>query len=333
MSGEFDFEAVSTQLGNDIFGTPDSVEIPDPVEIKPTELTQSASTGVVDPAAAEGEPEATEPAASTEDTSTTPAGAPKTWRKEALAAWETLPQVVKDEVAKREEDMFRGIETYKEKATIGDNFFRAVSPHMDYLQRSGVNPYDEINGLLEYGKIMRFGTPQEKMGLLSSIAQEYDIDLLDLAESAPSVPYTDPAIKALQAEVNALKSGRQEESSQRDIKIRAENQARIDAFAADPKHEHFATLEPEMAAFIQSGVCQTLEEAYEKALWANPLTRAKEQTRQATEAKAQSDARIKAAQAAKSANIQTNARPGSATAPKGSMDDTIAETLANIRSR
>lgn len=331
MPGEFDIAAVSESIGNDLFGASepiDPVETTDPVET-PDPLASSAPEV---PANAEGDPEATDPAAATDETSA-PVGAPKTWRKEALAAWETLPQVVKDEVAKREEDMFKGLESYKERASIGDNFFQAVAPHMGHLQAAGVNPYEEVNGLLEYSKIMRFGSQQEKMGLLSSIAQEYGIDLLDLAEAAPVIPYVDPALKALQQEIQQLKSGRQEESSQRDYQVRVENQAKIDAFKADPKHEHFATLESEMAVFIQSGVCKTLEEAYEKALWANPLTRAKEQTRLATEAKAQSDARIKAAQAAKAANIQTNARPGSATAPTGSMDDTLQETLANIRSR
>lgn len=336
MPGEFDFESVSTSIGNDLFGTSEPTETSNPVESVETPDPLAPPQEVEAPVAATGEPEATEPAASTEE-APAPAGAPKTWRKEALAAWETLPQVVKDEVAKREEDMFRGLESYKEKANIGDNFFKAVAPHISHLQQAGVNPYEEINGLLEYSKIMRFGTPQDKMGLLSSIAQEYGIDLLDLAEAQPAIPYVDPAIKALQNEINALKSGRQQESSQRETELqnqtRAENQAKIDAFKADPKHEHFSTLESEMAVFIQSGVCKTLEEAYEKALWANPLTRVKEQERQTALAKTQSDARIKAAQAAKAANLQTNARPGSATAPTGSMDDTMRDTLAEIRSR
>lgn len=329
MSGEFDFAGVSESIGNDLFPSSE----PDvQVEEKIEPVQEIAPIEGTDPVKAEGDPEATDPAATTEEVPP-PTGAPKTWRKEALAAWDTLPQIVKDEVAKREDDMFKGIETYKEKANIGDNFFRTVAPHMAYLQQAGVNPYEEVHGLLEYGRVMRFGTQQEKMGLLSTIAQEYGIDLLDLAEQTPALPYVDPAIKALQTEINALKSGRQQESSQREVEVRNGVQAQIDAFKADPKHEHFSVLEPEITAFIANGVCKTLEEAYDKALWANPLTRAKEQTRTAAELKAQSDARIEAAKKAKSANLQTNARPGSATAPQGSMDDTIAETLANIRSR
>lgn len=329
MADEFDFAGVSDSIGNDLFGN-EPADTNEPIES--TTPDPIAPVGQVEPVVSEGEPEAIEPETTTEE-SIAPTGAPKTWRKEALAAWETLPQIVKDEVAKREEDMFKGIETYKQGAQIGDNFRNIITPHMDHLQRAGVNVYEEINGLLEYGKIMRFGTQGERMQLLSTIAQEYNIDLLDLAESTPALPYIDPAVKALQTEINALKSGRQQEETQRSLQVRQENQAKIDAFASDPKHEHFSILEPEMSAFISTGVCKTLDEAYEKALWANPLTRVKEQERLTALTKTQSEARIKAAKTATSANLQTNARPASATTPQGSMDDTMRETLANIRTR
>lgn len=331
MPGEFDFEVVSNSIGNDLFGgeaEPTSSETLDPIE------PESPGTQV-EPVAPEVKAEESEapPAETQEEIPTSSTSAPKTWRKEALAAWETLPQVVKDEVAKREEDMFKGLETYKLGAEIGNNFKACVTPHLDYLQRAGVNVYEEINGLLEYGRIMRYGTQGEKMQVLSAVAQEYNIDLLDLAETAPPLPYTDPAIKALQDEINQLKSGRQQESTQRESDIRAQNQAKIDAFKADSKNEHFDILEPEMAIFIKANPQMSLAEAYEKALWANPLTRAKEVARQTAESKAQSEERIKQAQAAQAANLKTNARQGSATAPTGSMDDTLLDTLKDIRSR
>ncbi len=330
MPGEFDFEAVSDSIGGDLFGSnelEESLNVPGPDE---TDIGTEVEVEVPEVKAEESEA----PLAETQEEETSaPTGAPKTWRKEALAAWETLPQVVKDEVAKREEDMFKGIETYKQGAQIGENFRQVIAPHMDHLQRAGVNPYEEINGLLEYGKIMRFGTQGERMQLLSSIAQEYGLDLLELAETAPAQPYVDPQVKALQDRINTLESTRQQDVSQREVQVRNEAQARIDAFAANPKNEHFQTLEPEMAIFIKANPSMTLEEAYEKALWANPVTRVKEQQRQTAETLAKSKAHAEAAKKATSANLKTNARPASATTPQGSMDDTMRETLANIHSR
>jgi hypothetical protein len=259
--------------------------------------------------------------------------APKTWRKEAAAEWANLSPTIKAEIVKREEDMFKGIENYKLDATIGNNFKNVVAPHIDYLQRSGVDPYAEVNGLLEYSKTMRFGTNGERMQLLGKIAHEYGIDLLDLAANVPPPAYVDPAVKSLQDQLNALQSTRQQEDTQRQQFVMQEAQSKINAFQANPKNEHFAAVEAEMAAFISSGVCKTLEEAYEKAVWANPLTRAKEQSRLAAEAQAQSQAKVAEAKKATAANVKTSARPGSATAPTGSIDDTLAETLAAIRSR
>lgn len=331
MEAEFDIQAASETLGNDLFGSSDeSSEAVESTLPDSTELGTEETDVVPEVQAEETE---VPPAETQEETATQIPGAPKTWRKEAAAVFETLPDIVKAEVMKREEDMFKGMEQYKQGAQIGQNFQNVIAPHLDHLQRAGVNPYEEVNGLLEYSKIMRFGTQGERMQLLSSIATEYGLDLLELAETTPVQPYIDPAVKALQDEVNQLKSGRQQEETQRVTQARAEVQRTVDAFKADPKHEHFDTLEPEMVAFMTSGVCKTLEEAYEKALWANPLTRAKEQARLTAEAQAQSTANAAKAKLAQAANLKTNARPGRETAPTGSMDDTMREQLAAIRSR
>ena len=47
---------------------------------------------------------------------------PKTWRKEALEHWATIPDTVRAEILKREDDMFRGLEGYKSQANIGRAF-------------------------------------------------------------------------------------------------------------------------------------------------------------------------------------------------------------------
>jgi len=330
---EFDMSAAVDTLSSGLFPESEAssepvVESPEPVEsVEPVEpIAPTEPTEPVDPASTPVEKP-------TEEQTDPVANAPKTWRKEAAAEWANLSPTIKAEIAKREEDMFKGIENYKLDASIGTNFKNAISPHVDYLQKAGIDPYGEVSGLLDYSKIMRFGTQGERMQLLGSIAQEYNIDLLDLASNTPAKPYVDPQVQALQRQLDALEFRRQQEDTQHQQTVMQDAQSKINAFQANPKNEHFAEVEKEMAAFISSGVCQTLDEAYEKAVWANPLTRAKEQTRQAAEVQAQSQAKVAAAKAATAANVKTTARPGSATAPTGSIDDTLAETLAAIRSR
>jgi hypothetical protein len=81
----------------------------------------------------------------------------------------------------------------------------------------------------------------------------------------------------------------------------------------------------------------TLAEAYEKAMWANPTTRAKEVSKQATEAqsKAAKEAAQKLGEIKRSTatNLKVQPKSGAATLPLGTMDDTMAATMAAIKNR
>lgn len=327
---EFDMGAAGDQLSADLFGA--EPETPE------TDLP-AAEELETQPEAPETESETLEtPETETTSESETPetpetSGAPKTWRKEAASEWAKLPPSVQAEIHKREEDMYRGLENYKQDAGIGTNFKETVTPHLEHLQQAGVNVYDEIDSLLGYAKTMRFGTPEEKMDVLAGIASEYGIDLLDLAEHSPTAHFVDPAIKALQKQVEELKSGRQQDESSRLQAQRSELQAKIDAFRADPKHEHFEIVEKEMAGLLQAGIATDMEDAYAKAVKLNPITAAKELARQTAEASRRSQEAVEKAKKLQSSNLKTNARPGSATAPLGSMDDTLKATLDAIKSR
>jgi hypothetical protein len=339
MEGDFDFESASLELSDSLFGPSEVEETPgDDVDIlvDETDLQDAeAKAGIAE----EGK-ESTETDKDTEaldaekDKEGSPPStdnAPKTWRKEAAAEWAKLPPGVQQEIHKREQDMYKGLETYRVDASIGNNFKDCVTPHLEHLQKAGVDPYEEIGGLLEYGKIMRFGNAQEKMALISSICAEYGIDPLDLAEHQPA--YVDPAIKALQDKIKTLESTRTNETKLTEQTARQNAQRQIDEFAADPSHEYFHDVQDEMKLYLQSGMCKNLQEAYDKAVKSNPIAIAKEQARLTSEALAKSQKKVDAAKKATATNLKTNARPGSVTAPLGSMDDTLKATLNDINSR
>jgi len=333
MENEFDMGATADAIGESLFGSgefgPDPTPEVETPEVETPEVetpeVETPETEVETPETPETDPETPEVESS--------AAAPKTWRKEAAAEWAKLPPSVQAEIHKREEDMYKGLETYKQDAGIGTNFKNVITPHLEHLQKAGVNVYEEINGLMEYGRIMRFGTPQEKMDVLAGVAQEYGIDLLDLAEHSPTAHFVDPAVKALQKQVEELKSGRQQDETRQQAQLRAEAQARIDAFKADPKHEHFDIVEKEMSGLLQAGIASDLEDAYAKAVKLNPITAAKELARQTADAQRKSQEVVNKAKKLTSQNLKTNARPGSATTPLGSMDDTLLATLNDIKSR
>lgn len=340
MSGEneFDFSATVDQLSADLF--PDVQETPDKTQTEVDDT--STDTAVVETDTQNEQTSETQTETESEQETQTEqqteeltgtAAAPKTWRKEAAAEWAKLPPSVQAEIHKREEDMYKGLETYKVDAGIGNNFKTLMTPHLEHLQKAGVNVYEEINGLLGYAQTMRFGTQQEKMDVLSGLASEYGIDLLDLAEHSPSTLPTDPTIKALQKQISELQSSRNQDESRQQDQLRRDAQAKIDAFRADPKHEHFDIVEKEMGALIAAGLAADMDEAYAKAVKLNPITVAKDLARQTAEAQRKSQEKVDKAKKLQSTHLKTNARPGSATTPLGSMDDTLQETLNAIKSR
>lgn len=291
---------------------------------KPAASAAAAGTGtgapaesVTDPAAAGVEP-------------------PKTWRKEAAATWAALPPEAKAEILKREEDIFKGIEAYKADAGFGKSLKGVLAPYMPTLQQYNIDPVAQVQQLMNAHYTLALGTPQQKAQLFQQLARDYQIDLGQLVPP-DEAPYIDPAVKDLQSQLQAVKSQLSSAEQARFTEVKQTLEKQINTFAQDPANIHFNEVANDMAVLLEKGVCKTLPEAYERAVWMNPAVRAKEVTRQQAETakKAQEEAAAKAAAARKAtgANVRTSAKSGSAAAPLGSIDDTLAEALAAIKAR
>ena len=112
----------------------------------------------------------------------------------------------------------------------------------------------------------------------------------------------------------------------------------IEKFASDPANIYFDELADDIAALIRGGVTRDIKVAYEKALWANPAVRAKEQARVAQAAESErirkANEAAEKARKATSANLRSTARSGGPTAAKStSLDETLERTLAEIQAR
>lgn len=261
--------------------------------------------------------------------------APRTWRAEAAAAWATLPPVAQQEILKREQDMWNGLEGYKADAAYGKSFKQVIQPYEGILQQHGLDPVQQVTGLMNAHFTLATGTQDQKIALFHKLASDYGVDLLSAATIVP--PYVDPEVAALQKEVEQLKSTQsaQQAAVVKDVRVKIESE--IDAFAADPSNVYFGEVVDDIAAIINSGRARTLKEAYDAAIWMNPAVRAKELTRQQAEKDAEAAKKRQEqtanARKALSVNVKASAKSGSAAAPLGSIDDTLNETLAAIRGR
>ena len=294
----------------------DDVRLDDPAE--------PATPVIAKPA---GEPVGTPPAIPAE-------AAPRTWRPEAAAEWAKIPPTVQAEILKRESDIFKGLEGYKDLAHQGKAYNDVIAPYIPILNQYGVNPVQQVASLMKAHYALATGTPAQRQQMFAQLAREYHVDL---GQSAGEAPYEDPAVAALREKLSGVESTLARNAQREQEAIRTSLNNEINAFASDPAHPYFDDVANDITALLRGGGAKDLADAYDKAVWANPVTRAKEQSRLATEsaakAKKESEERAAAARRATAANVKSRAKTASITAPLGSIDNTLEETLSSIRAR
>jgi hypothetical protein len=314
--------------GEDAKEESEGSELPEGEELSAADVAEASADDSAPPQTDEG---------AEVDTGADPTSAPpKTWSKEAATWWEKVPPQVQAEIHKREQDIFKGIEQYREAANVGRAYQEVLTPYQADIQAAGINPVEMFQNFAANHWILSKGTPEQKLTVVKNLISHYGIDVNALAGEATDQPYVDPEIKALRDKIAELENGVLQQRRQAEQARMAEVTKLVQAFASDPKNIHFPVVEAEMARLIQAGLANTLEEAYEKAVYANPQTRAAETERlktEAIEAERKRIAALTAKKAATAANVNTTAKPFGATAPVGTLEDTIAQTLANIRQR
>lgn len=316
-----DIEAAAETLGHDLFpATPDpsqeSVEDPEPVASPPQ---ASAPTEPAPVAAPQEIP------------------VPKAWPKEMHGHWTKVPQEVREYLANvREKQMLDGLEQYKQEAQFGKQLREVLNPYNALLQQHRLEPHVAVQNLLNAHAQLTTGTMEQRRAAYERLGKELRIILDSQPGQAGQTPQVDPTLQPVLEKVSAL---------ERDLEARkeADRQAayeraskEVEAFAADTTaHPYFDECSDHIVRLIQAGY--SLQEAYETAVMANPVTKAKEVARIQTEyeAKLKENARLEALPKKKAANLNVKSRDTkrAPTEPLGTMEDTLKSTLNEIRSR
>lgn len=253
--------------------------------------------------------------------------APKSWTPEAKSKYSELPDWAKREAHKRETDVQAGVDQLKQEAALSMDINKAVKPFKQFLEATGIPVARAARDGVELAAKLRSGTPQERGLILKSLAKQFQADLT--VEEDPNAAHLEP----LYREINALKEQLHSTTSQtQEASQEAVNQT-ISAFeneldeSGQLKHLYFSNVQDRMAELIQSGRATTLEDAYDRAVFENPETRAlvlAEQQR-AAEEKRKADAKEQADKLRKANNVSIETRGGHDTAaPQGTMDDTLS---------
>lgn len=251
--------------------------------------------------------------------------APSSWKREVADKWKDLPPEIKSEINRRETEYHKGIEPYKQYANIGRQMEQAIGPYAQNLQNSGVHPTQAIHHLLGIEDKLRNGDPTTKAQTLIKVAQDYGIDIGQLAQTPPA----DPRLYQMEQQLQHERMQRQQYEQTITERDNAAVMSEIDQFASDPKNTHYNAVRNDMAALLQSGMASNLQEAYDRAVWARPDLRQSliEQERTKAAQEAAQAARQKRAQSAAS-GVKGSAPTRSTGNPGSDLHSIVAAAMA-----
>jgi hypothetical protein len=261
---------------------------------------------------------------------------PASWKKDYHEIWQKADPKMQEYAWQREEQMRAGVEPLLSKAQFADAMQEAIQPYMTTIQGLGLSPDKAVAALMDADHKLRNSDPQTKLAYFQQLAQSYGINLGAMQGQAGQMPQqtVDPNVWALQNELNKVRGEVMGWKQQQEM---VENQSllsEINQFSL--KAEYFEDVRPTMIQLLQSGVAQTLEDAYDKAVRLDPnLFEQVNKAQQAEIAAKQAKEQNKAAKVARAAAVSVrSSTPGVNTAPKSSdRRALLEEALSEIEAR
>jgi hypothetical protein len=263
---------------------------------------------------------------------------PASWSAAAKADFKALAPHIQQEVLKRERDIEQGKAQWDQKGERLNRLDAVLGPRRERFQLAGLDEVQAITALLAAQDIL----DKDPYGGIATLAQRYGVDLRRLVQGVPQGQAA-PQAQPMAPEYQQLAS--QVQTLQNELARRSQDEARqtaqqyvseVDAFRSDPKNQYFENVKDDMVALLQSNRAAGLQDAYEKALWANPETRSivarAQQEEQAAAARAAATARAQQARYA-GGSINGSPQPGSSPAnagPASSIRDELARAFSEV---
>jgi hypothetical protein len=261
-----------------------------------------------EPAAVEAKPDAAKPveqkpAAEAKPEPAKPAvAAPQSWSADMKTKFAEAPAEVQEYVAKREAEAHKAISHLGQVAKSFEPIGDVIRKNEGYLRQVNQPPAQFIEKLIGASRWL----DEDPKGALRELAKNYNVDLADIAFEEQ--PQQNEEVSQLRRQVSQLEQRLANEDQQRAHAEQQRQQNALDGFTrmSDEFIKSKPDIEeafPEFLANVQaiktadpSADPKTiLQEAYDRAIWANPKTRAK---RIEEQNKASETARIEAAKKA-----------------------------------
>lgn len=238
---------------------------------------------------------------------------PVEWKGAAKVQWHRLPADIRNSI----------LEDHAALKTARDEMAplqQALAPHAEVLKRDAGSVESGIGQLMEFYRLYL----TNPLGLVHHIARTRGLDL-GQQQGQPPAPNAATDVHSLiaQAVQRELQPFKAEHSQRENQQI----ESTLAAFAADPKHPYFQDVKVDMGHLIQTGQAKTLEEAYERAIWANPVIRPQLLQEQAEEAARTREAALVKAKQAGAVSLRGAPLPNAQPNGKGGSNATALDSV------
>jgi hypothetical protein len=253
---------------------------------------------------------------------------PRAWSAEYKAKFLTLPEDVQSYILQREKEAEsiigkKGGEAGTAQKQLTE-FNSVLEPYRSKIAMRGTSEAQHIASLLKAEEQLETNPYQA----FQYLARSYGVDLTRFTQQQAAAPQISPELQPLVGELSQMKQYLLQQSQQTEQRAIAAAQAEIEAFAAQA--EHFKDVETDLVPLVAQikaqnpniGHREAIQQAYDKAVWANPHTRAIEIAKQEATKEAQRKAeQAKAAKEAQRKNVGLSGAP--AGMPAASSNDSL----------
>lgn len=210
--------------------------------------------------------------------------APSSWKGSGKQAWAALPLDVRQEVHRREREFQKYIHETGTARNVYEQMGKILEPHMETFNAAQVHPLGVINELLNQGRVLWDGSPEDKAKTVAKIISDcqVDVSILDQVLSSQMKAKQDPTVsfvqELLQKELAPIKAslGQQFQPAQQPQPVNQVETAvmtELEQFAN--AHPYFFDVKDDMADIMEMaakrGQNLTLEDAYTRAIKINDI--------------------------------------------------------------
>jgi len=260
--------------------------------------------------------------------------APSSLKPEFKAKFAELPPEWQQEIARREQETHRAMTTNDELRNFGKTLQREISPYVAAIQSEGGDVVTAIKNTMQTAYNLRFSPPAHKVEMMVGMMNQFGIDPSHVFQRLNNGrPRVDPYTQQLEQRLAQIEQASTAQQQYYEQQQEAQAYGTIESFSSSGNAPFFDDVRPEMIALLENGRADTIEKAYEMAVWARPDIRPLMLQQQEKQKMAELSGKAKRSRSAASSITGSPSGASARAGSTGSLRDSLADAFDDITSR